>query len=190
MGQYYKAIILGSAGSKEFVRLWFSPFSFGNGCKLMEHSYINNRYVSAVENLLSPDGMFYMSRLVWAGDYADKEADLDVNLYSLALEDEDSPPSDLGRWSASKSQTVVSRSTECFRYIVNHSKKLFVDKEKLTSNIHPLPLLTSEGNGRGGGDYGGSSELVGSWARDLISVERLAPCAVEYKELVCDFGER
>ena len=116
-----------------------------------------------------------------------KHADLGFTKYSLALEDEESPPSELGRWSAGRSQAVVSRSTECFRYIVNHSKKLFVDKEKLTSNIHPLPLLTCEGNGRGGGDYGGSSELVGSWARDVISVERLAPASSDFTELVCEF---
>ena len=40
--------------------------------------------------------------------------------------------------------------------------------------IHPLPLLTSEGNGRGGGDYHTSDEylenMVGSWARDVIEV--------------------
>jgi hypothetical protein len=40
---------------------------------------------------------------------------------------------------------------------------------------HPLPLLTCEGNGRGGGDYRGDSPLIGSWARDIISVEEVKP---------------
>ena len=54
--------------------------------------------------------------------------------------------------------------------------------------IHPLPLLTAEGNGRGGGDYYGSDmELVGTWARDVISVERQVPEG--YSELVCNFTE-
>ena len=37
--------------------------------------------------------------------------------------------------------------------------------------FHPLPLLTANGNGRGGGDYLGSDmDLVGSWAGDRIAV--------------------
>jgi hypothetical protein len=63
------------------------------------------------------------------------------------------------------------------RYLVNHTKKEFVDKNKLKTDggwvIHPLPLLTCSGNGRGGGDYGGTDEnYVGSWAGDVISVEK------------------
>jgi hypothetical protein len=55
-------------------------------------------------------------------------------------------------------------------------------------HIHPLSLLTAEGNGRGGGDYRGAHEdLVGSWARDVISVEREAPAG--FTELECEFSE-
>jgi hypothetical protein len=50
-----------------------------------------------------------------------------------------------------------------------------------------LPLLTAEGNGRGGGDYRGENEnLIGSWARDIISVEMEIPDG--YDELVCEFS--
>ena len=41
--------------------------------------------------------------------------------------------------------------------------------------IHPLPLLTVEGNGRGGGDLGQPPSWVGSWSRDVISVEEGVP---------------
>lgn len=62
-----------------------------------------------------------------------------------------------------------------FKYLVNHDKKQFIDKSKVPLDgdgwqIHPLPLMTCEGNGRGGGDFRGESKLVGSWARDVISV--------------------
>jgi len=36
-------------------------------------------------------------------------------------------------------------------------------------------LLTCEGNGRGGGDFRGESELVGLWSRNLISVSEELP---------------
>jgi len=42
-------------------------------------------------------------------------------------------------------------------------------------------------NGRGGGDFRGESDLVGSWARDLISVSKELPTG--YKELIFDLVE-
>jgi len=82
----------------------------------------------------------------------------------------------------------LEKTTTSYRFIVNHSKKLFVDKWKVPNVnnlfIHPLPLLTAEGNGLGGGDYQGNSKLVGSWARDIISVEYTAPDG--FQELVFD----
>jgi hypothetical protein len=79
------------------------------------------------------------------------------------------------------------KDTTTYRYIVNHSKKQFVDKMACKSGeegikYHPLPLLTCEGNGRGGGDYRGDSPLIGAWARDVISVEEVAP--LDFEELV------
>ena len=64
---------------------------------------------------------------------------------------------------------------------------MFVDKTKVPDNdgwaIHPLPLLTCEGNGRGGGDFYGrrGMKLVGSWARHRISVSNKVPKG--YKEI-------
>jgi hypothetical protein len=82
----------------------------------------------------------------------------------------------------------AEKNTACYRFIVNHSKQLYVDKWKVQNVnnlfIHPLPLLTAEGNGLSGGDYHGNSKLVGSWARDIISVEYAAPQG--FQEIVFD----
>jgi hypothetical protein len=178
MGQGYNAIILDESGN--IIRTWINPHNYNNGYKLMEHSYIGNNFVSVVEFLLSPEGMFYKSRLVWAGDYADTEltSDDDNNLYHMSF--------DLG---GRESVGLPKADTSTYRYIVNHTKKLYVDKNlEFSGNIHPLPLLTAEGNGRGGGDYSGASEdLVGTWARDVISVEKDLPAG--FTELECPFGE-
>jgi hypothetical protein len=48
-------------------------------------------------------------------------------------------------------------------------------------------LLTVEGNGRGGGDYHTDSTLVGSWARDIISVEMTI--SDTFQEIVFDLTE-
>jgi len=62
-----------------------------------------------------------------------------------------------------------------------------VDKSKV-HNFHPLPLLTVEGNGRGGGDLYDAPPFVGSWARDVISVEEALP-EEELEELAFVFTQ-
>lgn len=183
MGQYYKALILAEkpvSEEKEFTRAAVSSFAFNSGSKLIEHSYIGEAFMSAVEFLLSPLGMFYKSRLVWAGDYADPEPgygpDSEKNLYSLCESKEYMPNLPID----------YCEIMQGYNFIVNHTKKLFINKAARV--FHPLSLLTAEGNGRGGGDYHGSCEdLVGTWARDVISVEMTAPA--EYTELASAFGQ-
>lgn len=185
MGQYYKLIILGDEKkqNKEVVLLVLNPQNYNQGAKLMEHSYLNTKMMNTVEYLISKHGKFYKSRIVWAGDYADEEIDDDneesMNLYRLA--------DDYSSYTG-----IVSHSFG--RYIVNHTKKLYVDKERKLNNniIHPLPLLVSEGNSRGGGDYNGRNQhLCGTWARDVISMEENIPDEYVNQglELVCDFEE-
>ena len=174
-------MILGPADPKEFIRLWLDAHMYNNGLKLTEHSYLGNPFVCAFEYQISEDGPFYKSRVVWAGDYADKEPESDLNLYAMARQDEGTDNSKL--------QKPQIRNTHPYRYIVNHTTKQYVDKQGLLYQFHPLPLLTSEGNGAGGGDYRGTSEeLCGTWARHVISVNRELPA--DYTELRCDFREQ
>jgi len=175
MGQYYHPIILSSDGK---IIVWMLATSYNNGLKLMEHSYIGNNFVSTFEFGLSREGPHYKSRVVWAGDYADNEPGEATNLHSQCTEYSMIYPAE--------------KLTTNYRFLVNHTKKQFVDKSKVPASdeltIHPLPLLTAEGNGRGGGDYYSDSAdacpLVGSWARDVISVEETAPEG--FDELVFD----
>jgi hypothetical protein len=185
MGQYYIVFILAPKNQtqQDVIRHWISPRTYGDGVKLMEHSYMRNSFVLLVESLLSPAGSAYMSRIVWSGDYADKEPGSDGNLQEL------------GRSNQQFTSPMVKKITD-YRYIVNHDKQQYVDKQKkyldedgneVESRIHPLPLLTVEGNGRGGGDYYGENDKVGIWARDVISVEMEAPA--DYTELEVNFDD-
>ena len=85
MGQYYSASIL--AKNKKTVEKFVSPYNYGNGAKLMEHSYIGNNFVEAVEFLLIDTGKnknrWSGKRIVWAGDYANPEPMEGETLYSL-----------------------------------------------------------------------------------------------------------
>jgi hypothetical protein len=200
MGQYFKPIILGEQpqeGQHETVVAWMYSHKYDNGLKLMEHSYQGNNFVSTFEKELTRRGSHYKSRVVWGGDYADEEPgvkvisegkEYDANLYSLCNDGNEISPK--------------VTSTDDYPYIVNHTKKLFVDKNNVPeivgwegTKIHPLPLLTSEGNGQGGGDFRGKdeNEIVGSWARDVISVEKDSPKlttgTMDYTELIFDLKE-
>jgi hypothetical protein len=102
-------------------------------------------------------------RVVWAGEYADYEPN-GVNLYSQC---EDAGPSVSGE---PEEVNIDSRP-----FVLNYDLNELVDKRKSPSGIHPLPLLTCEGNGRGGGDYRGGWEHIGRWARNHVAVGSIAP---------------
>lgn len=173
MGQYYNPL---SLDKLQYVY----SHEYGNGLKLMEHSYVGNNFVGVVERLIAKGGEWFGDRIVWAGDYADPEEGTNDNLYSMAAQIK--PPN------------VDTKGKPQFRYVVNMDTKEFVDIEKIPVDadewaIHPLPLLTCEGNGRGGGDFRGNENgLVGKWARQRITVQNEKP-GEDYTELMFDLTE-
>ena len=166
MGQYYKPIFLKEDKTPKMV---VSSYDFGNGAKLMEHSWMKNDFVRFVEQQLVNDPQ----RIVWAGDYADEEPNGE-NLFTLsetvAKLTHDVELTGTNKRDANYDKYIAPLR---YKYLVNFDKKTFVDKSKTPVDsdgwqIHPLPLLTCEGNNRGGGDYRGENELIGSWSRDKI----------------------
>jgi hypothetical protein len=170
MGQYYKPI---NVDKKQFV---YSP-AYGNGLKLMEHSWIGNGFVGVVEDLVAEGGAWHGDRIVWAGDYADDEKNRKSNLWSL-IGDKD------------KNEIQPEPTKNKYRYVVNLDTEEFVDTKKVPLSdvwedpktgkewpyqIHPLPILTCEGNGRGGGDLHKEDPLVGKWARNRVIVSKRKP---------------
>lgn len=161
MGQYYKSVILEK--DKKTIKCFTQ--SIGS-LKLTEHSWLRNPFVKAFETLL----INTPQRVVWAGDYAEPFEDQTETTYIQCREDQ-------SLLVKPKGQSKLKD-----RYIVNHSKNLFVDKKAIPKDTdgwrkHPLPFLICDGNGQGGGDYFGEDKqgLVGSWARDLISIESELP---------------
>ena len=161
MGQYFKPSNL---TKKECLY----PIDFEQGSKLVEHFYIGNKLLLIVEKLLSPRNQWHKNRVVWAGDYADPEVKglSDHTLYALIT-----------------NKIKPKFKTVDFRYIINHTLKKFVDKNNVKEfekdwKIHPLPLLTCEGNGEGSGDFNAKkkdNKRMGSWARHIISVNNKVP---------------
>jgi hypothetical protein len=212
MGQYYKAIFI-NENQKPIASVL--SYDFGSGAKLMEHSWLKNPMVRFVERQL----MVTPQRVVWGGDYADNENPLTLTpmeIKSLVDEDSDYWNSELIKEKGvnlySLSETVGKLTSNenvknkyehdykeiaplTAKYLINHDKKQFVNKTKTPKDaegwqVHPLPLLTCEGNGRGGGDFRGESDLIGLWARNRISVAtKKSDIPKEFKELVFDIKE-
>lgn len=270
MGQYYRPLLFRADEEKcnnETLLASFHAHHYGQGLKLMEHSWVGNRLVCAVLCKIKELGKV---RVVWAGDYADDElirmcvkikesqdtdnpltvADFETiineqkdwrvqngygskeiklggvsvmlpigRVIDLEIEEMLAAPlrklkncysdngvclSDLCRESADVKSVSNPRANP--RYIINHTKKEYVDIKHVECEnpeiwgskywfIHPLPLLTCEGCGRGGGDYHQSVEhpsykYVGAWARDIISVSNLNADVKGFKEIRPDFHEK
>lgn len=171
MGQYYKPV---SIEKKEHVESW----TYKNGAKLMEHSWLTNKFVRVVEGLIAKGGAWFGNRIVWAGDYADPEPGMldaefrEENLYNIC-----------------NTEIKPNPSKKKFRYVIDNDTKQYVDTTKVPISdvytdengkdwpyvIHPLPLLTCDGNGRGGGDFHKESPLVGKWARHHVTVDSKIP---------------
>lgn len=203
MGQYYKPAILSSDNG---VRAWWyshackqvaefnhGTFLMGSGLKLMEHSWRPNPFVGQVVQYLYNNPQ----RLVWAGDYAQAEKKRKSNVFSRCNESNEVAPIGEFKKIGDDEGIVVADADLSIHYIVNHSKRQFVDLDKLPKDkdgwqIHALPLLTAEGNGQGGGDYWGKDEkYVGAWARNRIST-----CSFDldipkgFKEIFPKFAEK
>lgn len=174
MGQYYQPV-------NEDKGEHLYTHDYGNGLKLMEHSWMENNFVRTVENLLAPGQPWHKCHLTWAGDYGDRAGEL----YKMSDDNRIKP----------------LESEHYYRYLINHDQKVYVDKDQVRGftpqwgdgtewKIHPLPLLTADGNGRGGGDFRGKdpNNLIGSWAGERISVSDIKP-EEDYEVLIFDLVE-
>jgi hypothetical protein len=174
---------------------------------LMEHSWICNTVVGTVESLLAKGGSWSGKRIVWAGDYAEPEpcGKCDECLKGLPCTTPEQDRSTLYSIYGTDKHTIRPDEVEYkpnghYRYLVNEDTKEFVDLNKVPVSetwndedwkIHPLPLLTCEGNLRGGGDYHSDNDqnLVGSWSRNRIRVQNSKPTFKGAKELIVNFKE-
>ena len=180
MGQYYKPC---SLDKKEYVYSW----DYNSGLKLMEHSWRKNDFVNTVAGLIAKGGAWFGDRIVWAGDYADPEI---PNIPNPENDDKPMNLFDICR-DTNKINPVIPKRT--YKYFLNLDTNEFVDINKCPEeedgwNIHPLPLLTCEGNGRGRGDFHREHPMIGKWARCRVVASFTKP--KKGVEIFPDFTEQ
>lgn len=177
MGQYYTPTLI---DDKDNVSTLYCR-DFGNGAKLMEHSYIGNTFVNAAMTLIENTPL----RVAWIGDYSDdpyedlyatklpKEDFL--RYYNMAWDDDDAHKLPRSSFGTRKLNSLCTLQTNK-KHLINHTTKQYIHfGEYIAANkwtekgayengrynsfatydmcVHPLPLLTACGNDRGGGDY-------------------------------------
>ena len=165
MGQYYVIAEVESDG--------VTPVSYMKpvgGLKMMEHGGLDSPTVMRMNACL----LDRPRRIVWCGDYSPLKCG-DVSVYDAAR---DTPEMPAGGGLAA-------------RYVVNHTRKLFVDRatygDKFDDfdSVDPLVVLTSSGCGLGNGDYTGAHlDLVGGWCGDMVSVSHDEPEGMTRIEVV------
>lgn len=202
MGQYYQPTLL-TENLK--VKECYNPHKYSNGMKLMEHSWIGNNLVDTILTRLKNNKTL---RLVWLGDYAELNL-LKNEINEIdGIEDFDKIMKEV--WGKNRKNTELKEEIDTIEdekvgYIVNFSKKEYIDLnkvrtmerlyfmedvedfEKYNMVINPLPLLTSVGNGQGGGDYYRNhinSHYCGVWAFDIIGYFDELPENTKLKELI------
>ena len=203
MGQYYKVALIDSG-----IRAIDNP----SGYKLMEHAYFDNELVDSIMYELAFYGPM---QVAWVGDYAN---DLNGDIYETKVssdvlqevynavweygEDEDAYQKYKERLEHLIPEWDSEEQKRQYRYLVNHTLRVYIDlAECYEMNkqedkygewcIHPLPLLTACGNGRGGGDYYSCNPDyadVGTWAFDKLEVWTEIPQG--YKAVQYHFKEK
>lgn len=204
MGQYYYPTLI-DEDKKLHV---FYSHQYDNGLKLMEHSYVGNNFVNAVVSQIVDNPM----KVAWIGDYSN---DWGGDPYEEKLPRKEFMPlyrCVMARKKYEHPEPIRQDIESISGYLVNHTQKLVLDlkayvvankwreawKDRLTGEIeeydmcvHPLPLLTACGNGRGGGDYYDCHpdyDKVGTWAFDRIQLITEKPDG--YAEVTYHFTER
>lgn len=179
--------------NKDKVAAYLRSWDFNNGAKLMEFSWIGNKFVEAFESLIVKDkGKYAGLPIIVAGDYADPEPlttnNAEWNIYGLAGEfGKKLMPSDFAE-------------TKNYRYLINEDKGVFFDTERAFISykdedgeiwqVHPLTILCCDGNGRGGGDYHKKHRMVGAWKRNVVVVSDERPDETKYREVYYKFYEK
>ena len=197
MGQYYRPVI-GSVDTGDNADITFYDRSIEGTdeyvmAKLIEHSWWDSPTCNAVARIIYNNPQ----RVAWVGDYAEYD---DIALHK-ATNLEFNPTV---AWCINEQCLVKLPDPGNFtldgKYFVNHDKGSYIDLNAYKTastfhaywcdedmTMHPIPLMTAIGNGRGGGDYDDynlNSDKVGSWTWDVIEVTDSPPS--EYKVLdVC-----
>lgn len=159
---------------------------------LVGYCFDNYFYMNKIEKLLSEDGPWYKTSIIWAGEYTPTSKYMDDfqliskhlggtnNIYTIAIR------------AFKDALDMVNDEMHIVRYLFNDTKKEYVDLDLCDNDhawLHPLPLLTVSCDLSSEDikpEY--LNEYVGSWCGDSIFATLERPESMhEYKEIIPNF---
>ena len=189
MGQYYYPIVMNREGGT-VIGSFYSHSYDHNGLKLMEHSYLGNGFVNAVLAKAMAAKEF---TLAWIGDYSDIDEDIRMSgRYSgdgrdyerIFLRAKRAADNGVRRIEPDDPEVLEfqDKVSDIVVYDLIRKEKISLRRYKAaqirnriklnispwgegpeTLIIHPIPLLTAIGNGKGGGDYADEGSACMEW---------------------------
>ena len=180
MGQYYITAV------KKQGNVRWKKFCNDGGVKLMEHSYIGNDFCNAICAMLYKTPSY----VVWCGDYYDSESEDCKHTPSYSSDKKGYNKKNI--WGRNARDTHVSDETFQVKgkYLINLDTKEYIDFTEYCEAasigqfdndgwaVHPLPLLTANSNGQGGGDYYHeypNYDMCGMWSDCLLVIDDTVP---------------
>jgi len=180
MGQYFIAVVQATKYNekRKFLKKQFIIKPFYS--KLLAHSGVNDfepRLVANLMHQLYVEG--WSTQLVWLGDYHQENFGC-KKLYEK-LRDKVTPyemryvnDETFVKFKGVKEFSIAKD----YRYLINSEKCEYIDFKKyliddnLDCLLHPIVMLTADGNGKGGGDYFNQENWrdIGRWKYDTIIV--------------------
>lgn len=97
---------------------YIDPVDCSISAEIMEHSWQNLYLMGAIDYLLSPKGEWYCTRVVWASSNA--------SIFTTC----DSPYFIASQYY----EKIVPEHAKWFRYVINHTKKQYIDKRFIPFN--------------------------------------------------------
>ena len=190
MGQYYMPCIMAETADGYQITSYYSH-DYNNGLKLMEHSYIGNRFADKIMDAIRRAGT---ARFAHIGDYwGDYVSDNGFPNKDCALSDDELTQlcKDIwdDRYTKHPRKKLTYEEWVKTEYVSPYDGKNVyannLDKEESVSflaqpeikgwdgvRINPLMLLCAVGNDYGGGDFhkGEGYDDIGRWAFDRIKL--------------------
>lgn len=187
MEQYFRALLYNKENGTNTVYRWSGiGKSLDSDTPLNRQYWWYNNFVGKIAKILYKNPL----KVAWVGNLSDE---------SKALLN--------AAWSVMSNTIEIANivDTAMFmegKYLINHTQMLYISgsdyKDEMAQKVigisdeqilHPLPLLTALGNGKGDNDYHGRNQLdVGSWSYNVISVDDVPPND-DYEKINCFFAE-
>ena len=191
MGQYFRGIIFNEDNT---IKKTYCIYSYKTKSKLIEHYKVSNYYIDEYIHQLGND--YFGCKFAWVGDYADNSYYEESTKYLDKIcannaEKEGYIPQTPNKFSnfyihkelhflknyQEFTEKTPIENLSKYRYLINLDKKQYIDLSLFNEgDIHPLPILCSDGNGKSDSDYDGTNmKYVGKWAYNHIGASNEIP---------------